>query len=240
MPKVAKELTAIEVARIISEGMHAVGGVAGLMLQVSKSSYRSWILRARIGSKRRDIGLGGYPEIGLAKARERARDKKDLISKGIDPVGNTKTSFLEMVPTLPQGSDNISIDLDSLSFLLDTNNVNLIGEISVEQARYEAVISAINDRSVVHLKEAQPALETSKIKNGGRHTLNEIEKALGVRLFCTLQKSTEQVITHVDKTILSLKLIADKLNGALKEQFSKEKIIFLSILEDRENNSQHT
>lgn len=86
MPKVAKELSAIEVKRIIHEGTYAVGGVAGLMIQVSKSGTRSWILRSRIGEKRRDIGLGGYPEISLSKAKERALEKKDLISKGIDPI----------------------------------------------------------------------------------------------------------------------------------------------------------
>jgi len=45
MPKVAKELSAIEVKRISQQGFYAVGGVAGLMLQVAPSGSRSWILR---------------------------------------------------------------------------------------------------------------------------------------------------------------------------------------------------
>lgn len=90
MPKIAKELSAIEVSRIIQQGFHAVGGVSGLMLQVAKGGSRSWILRARIGEKRRDIGLGGYPEVSLKLARERALERKSLISKGIDPVEEKK------------------------------------------------------------------------------------------------------------------------------------------------------
>jgi hypothetical protein len=36
MPKIAKELSALEVKRLTKPGWHAVGGVAGLLLQVKK------------------------------------------------------------------------------------------------------------------------------------------------------------------------------------------------------------
>lgn len=86
MPKKAKELSAQEVKRLTKPGMHAVGGVAGLLLQVSQTGARSWILRATVGSKRRDIGLGGYPDVTLAVARKKAREARELISRGVDPV----------------------------------------------------------------------------------------------------------------------------------------------------------
>lgn len=90
MPKVAKALSAIEVKRITERGHHAVGGVSGLLLQVSKEGARSWILRTMVGSIRRDIGLGSYPEISLAMAREKATEQKELIRQGIDPVEQRK------------------------------------------------------------------------------------------------------------------------------------------------------
>lgn len=86
MPKVAKELSAAQVQRLTKPGLHAVGGVAGLLLQVSATGARSWILRVKVGTKRRDLGLGGFPTVGLAQARERAREARELIWKGIDPV----------------------------------------------------------------------------------------------------------------------------------------------------------
>lgn len=86
MPKKAAELSALEVKRLIKPGLHAVGGVAGLLLQVTPSGARSWILRTMVGSKRRDIGLGGFPDVPLAMAREKARTTKDQILQGIDPV----------------------------------------------------------------------------------------------------------------------------------------------------------
>ncbi|MES1938931.1 phage integrase [Salinisphaera sp. T5B8] len=72
--------------------MHAVGGVAGLLLQVSKSGARSWILRATVGSRRRDIGLGGFPDVTLAQAREKARVTRGKIDQGFDPIEERKAA----------------------------------------------------------------------------------------------------------------------------------------------------
>lgn len=66
-------------------GLHAVGGVAGLQLQV-RGAGTSWIFRTTIGDHRRDLGLGGYPDVGLSDARDRAREVKAKIAAGIDPV----------------------------------------------------------------------------------------------------------------------------------------------------------
>lgn len=86
MPKVVKEKSPAEVRRLTKPGYHAVGGVSGLLLRVSQTGGRSWVLRAMVGSRRRDIGLGGYPDTTLAGARERAREAKNLIRQGIDPI----------------------------------------------------------------------------------------------------------------------------------------------------------
>lgn len=86
MAAIAKELSALEVGRIKSAGLHAVGGVAGLCLQVAPSGARSWVLRVVIGGKRREMGLGAFPGVTLAGAREKARDARLKIEQGIDPI----------------------------------------------------------------------------------------------------------------------------------------------------------
>ena len=86
MPKKAKELSAIEVQRLTTQGLHFVGGVAGLALQVLPSGGRSWVLRTKVGSKRRDMGLGGYPDVPLADARAAARAARAKIKTGVDPI----------------------------------------------------------------------------------------------------------------------------------------------------------
>jgi integrase len=86
MPKIARELSALEVNRLKAPGLIAVGVVPGLQLQVSPTGARSWILRVKVGAKRRDMGLGAYPGVTLAQAREKARHARELIEQGQDPV----------------------------------------------------------------------------------------------------------------------------------------------------------
>ena len=87
MPKKAKELEAIDVKRLTKPGSYAVGGVAGLELRVKDTGARSWVLRTVVGAKRKQIGLGGYPVVGLAEARKEAKKmKKKIRKKGFDPV----------------------------------------------------------------------------------------------------------------------------------------------------------
>lgn len=86
MPRKAIELSGIAVKRLTKPGLHAVGGVAGLYLQVTDSGARSWILRTPVGGRRRDIGLGGYPDVPLTDARDKARRVREQIQQGIDPI----------------------------------------------------------------------------------------------------------------------------------------------------------
>lgn len=86
MPRIAKELGPLDVKRLTAAGFHSVGGVAGLMLQVSPAGTKSWLMRVTVGTRRSEIGLGSYPGVGLALARQKAQQTRDDIAKGIDPV----------------------------------------------------------------------------------------------------------------------------------------------------------
>lgn len=89
MPKIAPELSARAVAAIRAEGRHAVGGASGLHLRIA-NGHRGWVLRVTVGKQRRDLGLGAFPEIGLAEAREKARDMHKLVRQGIDPLSTKR------------------------------------------------------------------------------------------------------------------------------------------------------
>lgn len=97
MPKSAEELLPQQVKSIKKAGMHPVGVVAGLCLNVSKTGARSWILRTVMGDRRREIGLGSFPEVSLAMARDIAREMKQQIRQGIDPVAERKAARLKLI-----------------------------------------------------------------------------------------------------------------------------------------------
>lgn len=92
MGRKAKELGALAVSKIKTPGMHFVGGVDGLAIQGFESGARTWILRVMVGGKRRDMGLGGYPDVTLAGAREAARIARDKIRQGIDPIEESRAA----------------------------------------------------------------------------------------------------------------------------------------------------
>lgn len=86
------ERPAVVVARMRRPGLHFVGGVPGLALPVTATGARSWILRVTIAGRRRDMGLGSFPDVSLAIARHAARDARAKISMGRDPIEESRTA----------------------------------------------------------------------------------------------------------------------------------------------------
>lgn len=85
MPRKVKEMPAVVLPQL-GEGLHFVGGVSGLALQVQPSGSRSWVLRYSIAGRRREMGLGGFPDVPLVDARRRAREEREKADKGLDPI----------------------------------------------------------------------------------------------------------------------------------------------------------
>jgi integrase len=91
MPK--RPLTVKEVAALEKPGLHAVGGGRGLYLHISPGGARSWVFRWKRDGRRRDMGLGtaGDKDVTLAKARDLAAEKRDLVRNGKDPIEERRT-----------------------------------------------------------------------------------------------------------------------------------------------------
>lgn len=85
MGRVARELGPVQVKNLRGDGLHFVGGVPGLALSIAGTS-RAWTLRYMVRGKRRDMGLGPFPAVGLADARKAAADARAAIRDGLDPI----------------------------------------------------------------------------------------------------------------------------------------------------------
>ena len=72
--------------------MHGDGG--GLYLKVSGTGTRSWIQRVTVAGRRRDLGLGRFPDVGLAQARESAAHNRSLIASGGDPLAEKRRAAI--------------------------------------------------------------------------------------------------------------------------------------------------
>ncbi len=58
----------------------------GLRLVVKPTGRKSWLLRFQLAGRRREMGLGSYPEVSLKKARLEAGVKRGQLSDGVDPL----------------------------------------------------------------------------------------------------------------------------------------------------------
>jgi integrase len=65
-------------------GKHCDG--AGLWLVVREDGGAQWVLRVTVHGRRREMGLGGYPSLGLAEARKQASRWRDVAAAGRDPI----------------------------------------------------------------------------------------------------------------------------------------------------------
>lgn len=78
------KLTQLQVDKLKAEGVHNDG--AGLSLKVTKYGSKSWVFRYMLAGKAHWMGLGSYPDVSLAEAREKASELRKLTRQSIDPL----------------------------------------------------------------------------------------------------------------------------------------------------------
>jgi hypothetical protein len=80
----------------------------GLQLAVSPSGAKKWVLRFLWQGRPREMGLGSYPVVGLAEARDKALAGRKLARSGADPIAARKGKG---VPTFGELADQVARDL---------------------------------------------------------------------------------------------------------------------------------
>jgi integrase len=135
---------------------------AGLLLQVKPSGSRTWLFRFMQAGKRRDMGLGKYPAVGLAQARKKAREAADLVRDGGDPIAaeeakqaaaatpasapqiRTFRVVAEALVAAQQPGWTSSKTLASWRLTLDKHAYPILGDIPVAEVTREQVVAALN------------------------------------------------------------------------------------------------
>ena len=97
----ANKLTALAVkkAKPDSEKKRQLYDGEGLSLEISKTGRKGWRFKYSFGiegeKRERRISLGVYPAISLEEARERKRQARELVAKGIDPMEQRKLDKIQ-------------------------------------------------------------------------------------------------------------------------------------------------
>ena len=155
MPKKSREIAAVQLPRL-PVGLHAAGGATGLYLRVAPTGARNWILRVTIGSRRRDMGLGGWPDVPLGEARDRARQARRKIEEGIDPIESRKAArtILRETPTFAECARRTieakrpewknAKHAEQWANTLETYAKPLIGTLPIDQVELRHVVEILN------------------------------------------------------------------------------------------------
>src|SRR5262245_21381570 len=78
------KLTTRKVQSLRDVGRYHDGG--GLYLEIRRQGNKSWAFRYQIDGKARYLGLGPLHSVSLAEARNRAREARQVILDGRDPI----------------------------------------------------------------------------------------------------------------------------------------------------------
>ena len=81
-------------AKNLGAGKHFDG--QGLMLIKSRKETGKWILRLVVDGKRREMGLGRWPDVSIAEARAAAAEARQKLRLGIDPVQERRAEKLKV------------------------------------------------------------------------------------------------------------------------------------------------
>ncbi|RWM92006.1 MAG: DUF4102 domain-containing protein [Mesorhizobium sp.] len=86
MARTLNKLSDVSVKAAKKPGRYSDGG--GLYLNLTASGSKSWVFMwtPKGATNRREMGLGAYPTVGLAKARIKAADSRSAIDEGRDPI----------------------------------------------------------------------------------------------------------------------------------------------------------
>lgn len=91
------------------------GGITGLTLHPSSSKGRGkWVLRyvSPVTQKRRNAGLGSYPEISIAEAGRMAQTMREQLAAGNDPLELKRAEITKVIiPTFEEAARQIHTEL---------------------------------------------------------------------------------------------------------------------------------
>jgi hypothetical protein len=153
---------------------------------------------------------------------------KMIQSQIIEPVRQHPGRSVAMRPVLPVVGPPVRLDCDSLSFLLETDDRELLFNLLIEQQRFDAALQIMNERSRLHLEVLQPRLATAGIREGEDYSREAVVDAVGNELVVRLERATADAIEHVDKTIESCPVLIAEFYRAMKLRFPKHVVIRLA------------
>ncbi|MDE2342397.1 MAG: DUF4102 domain-containing protein [Betaproteobacteria bacterium] len=117
----------------------------GLYLLVHPNGSKYWRLNYRFDGKAKTLALGVYPDVSLAKARERRNEAREMLAVGVDPSDLARKAQEE------RHNERLRQEIAN-RFTLDSD-----GALHLRLGRRYLVLTAAETNDLRHFLHTQPA-----------------------------------------------------------------------------------
>ena len=127
----------------------------------------------------------------------------NIKTRYLDPARNQPDRFIRLPPLIHQSSVT-PVDTSALLFLLHGPDPQLLGELSITDAKYETVVNALSQRNSIHHLAQKETEESGKA---------------GPRLSTQLQQLTDKLYEVVDEAYTHTQNINEKVRLLMTKMF---------------------
>ncbi len=146
------------------------------------------------------------------------------LSKEIEPYNTPFDRAFNLPAIKPPPYKDLTFQFETLDFLLDSNEVNTLHRLSVEQERFHQVIASLDIRNEFYLREVQPEIAKLRL-NGKSVTQDQAQSILGERLFGTATNGAETFRSHIKDSMKSLREMHKELWDVAKRLYPEHKFV---------------
>lgn len=157
------------------------------------------------------------------------------IIRSFNSFGSYKKQFISPYITLPDRfiaippslnfTSNTTFDFDSLAYLFEYENPDILTDLSIFQSSIESTTEAINQRSYTHINLVQPILEKAGFSEGQVITEAQLNSILGERLSVTMKQNTDQIIEGIDSILSNAEELISELHEIHIKNFKGHKVL---------------
>ena len=162
------------------------------------------------------------------------------ISRHCNRLATFRNQFLEdkrndpnrdylILPVAGFSWDNPEIDYDSLAFLFESSQPNLLTEISSVEQEILSAVDVIRRRSEFHVERLQPVIEQLEKQHGPSFPATLISPALGPKDSHVLRLLTDHNYSCVDSAISTMETVIERLSGEVRKIYPGHVVISFEL-----------
>lgn len=151
------------------------------------------------------------------------------LARDIDNFQDPIERAINMPALKPPDYSKLTQDINSLDFLLNTKNPNILVELSIEDERFHQAISALNLRNDVYLKDFLPKI--SELQLNKKHVnIDILEEKFGFNIWNSVLNGSNYAYMHISESKKSLPKMITILYSTAKEIYPKKG--FIHVLDE--------